>query len=175
MTTPGPAPLTTEYSALISFPKWGAPCVHSGPRNYMKWIGNILTITVNFRVGVNKLHKIFETQFSDSQFYFPRSWKSSNNKHFESSQKLRKDGIGIWKNFIGNMLSNYILWFWLSNNTYYLSLHLKLCYLNWKWVESDIHFTCDWYIWNTVQNRKVISLNYDIWNEKEWTGTEQYT
>ena len=31
------------------------------------------------------------------------------NKHFESSQKLRKDGIGIWKNFIGNMLSNYIL------------------------------------------------------------------
>ena len=31
------------------------------------------------------------------------------------------------------------------------------------------------YIWNTVQNRKVISLNYDIWNEKEWTGTEQYT
>ena len=35
--------------------------------------------------------------------------KASKNKHFESSQKLRKDGIGIWKNFIGNMLSNYIL------------------------------------------------------------------
>ena len=66
------------------------------------------------------------------------------NKHFESSQKLRKDGFGIWKNFIGNMLSNYILWFWLSTNTYYLSLHLKLCYLNWKWVESDRHLTCYW-------------------------------
>ena len=35
------------------------------------------------------------------------------NKHFESSQKLRKVGIGIWENFIRNMLSN-----------------LKLCYLN---------------------------------------------
>ena len=42
------------------------------------------------------------------------------NKHFESSQKLRKDGIGIWKNFIGNMLSNNILWFWLSTYTFYL-------------------------------------------------------
>ena len=29
------------------------------------------------------------------------------NKHFESSQKLQKDGIGIWENFIRNMLSNY--------------------------------------------------------------------
>ena len=80
------------------------------------------------------------------------------NKHFESSQKLRKDGIGIWENFIRNMLSN-----------------LKLCYLNWKWVESDRHFDCYWYIWNKVKNRKVILLNYDIWNEKEWTGTEHYT
>ena len=97
------------------------------------------------------------------------------DKHFESSQKLRKDGIGIWKNFIGNMLSNCVLWFWLSTNTYYLSLHLKLCYLNWKWAESDRHFTCYWYIWNTVQNRKVILLNYDIWDKKECTGTEHYT
>ena len=31
------------------------------------------------------------------------------NKHFESSQKLRKDVIGIWENFIRNMLSNYML------------------------------------------------------------------
>ena len=31
------------------------------------------------------------------------------NKHFESSQKLRKDDIGIWENFIRNMLSNYML------------------------------------------------------------------
>ena len=35
----------------------------------------------------------------------------------------------------------------------------------------DNQFTCYWFIWNTVQNRKVILLNYDIWNEKEWTGT----
>ena len=50
------------------------------------------------------------------------------------------------------------------------SLHLKLCYLNWKWVESDRHFACYWYIWNTVQNRKVILLNYDIWNERSGQG-----
>ena len=31
------------------------------------------------------------------------------DKHFESSQKLRKDGIGIWENFIRNKLSNYML------------------------------------------------------------------
>ena len=50
--------------------------------------------------------------------------------------------------------------------------HFKLCYLKWKWVESDRHFACYWYIWNTVQNRMVILLNYEIWNEKEWTGTD---
>ena len=36
-----------------------------------------------------------------------------NNKHFESSQKLQKDGIGILENFIKNMLSNYILTLYL--------------------------------------------------------------
>ena len=36
-----------------------------------------------------------------------KSIELGHNKHFESFQKLRKDGIGIWKNFIRNMLSNY--------------------------------------------------------------------
>ena len=40
---------------------------------------------------------------------------------------------------------------------------------------SDRHLTCYIYIWNTVQNWKVILLDYDVWNEKEWTGTEHYT
>ena len=35
------------------------------------------------------------------------------NKHFESSQKLRKDGIGILENFIENTLSNFILTLYL--------------------------------------------------------------
>ena len=77
--------------------------------------------------------------------------------------------------------------------------HFKLCYPKWKWVESDRHFVFYWYIWNTVQNRMVISINhgqtikitesllnswclllfaiymsinYEIWNGKEWTGTD---
>ena len=28
---------------------------------------------------------------------------------------------------------------------------MKLCYLNWKWVESDRHFACYQYIWTTEQ------------------------
>ena len=42
-------------------------------------------------------------------------WRQTDrqNKHFESSQKLRKDGIGILENFIENMLSNYILTLYL--------------------------------------------------------------
>ena len=35
------------------------------------------------------------------------------NKHFESSQNLRKDGIGMLENFIENTLSNYILTLYL--------------------------------------------------------------
>jgi len=38
---------------------------------------------------------------------------SFKNKHFESSQKLRKDGIGILENFIENTLSNHILTLYL--------------------------------------------------------------
>ena len=39
----------------------------------------------------------------------PTEIDSTVIKHFESSQKLRKDGIGIWENFIRNILSNYLL------------------------------------------------------------------
>ena len=63
----------------------------------------------------------FETLLVDEEENYQRDVKSllklfvdivtpgHSNKNFESSQKLRKDGIGIWKNFTGNMLSNYIL------------------------------------------------------------------
>ena len=50
----------------------------------------------------------------------------------------------------------------VSEIMYEMSPHFKFCYLKWKWVESDRHFACYWYIWNTVQNRIVILLNYDI-------------
>jgi len=54
---------------------------------------------------------------------------------FIKKQALRKFSETA-KGWYCYMLSNYILLFWLSTNTYYFSLHLKLCYLNWKWVES---------------------------------------
>ena len=47
--------------------------------------------------------------FADRVLFEYLNNENLTNKHFESSQKLRKDGIGIWKNFIGNMLSNNIL------------------------------------------------------------------
>ena len=49
-----------------------------------------------------------------------KSCQIIDNQHFESSQKLRKDGIGIWKNFIGNMLLNYIYPMILVVNQYIL-------------------------------------------------------
>ena len=64
----------------------------------------------------NKSHKLsFVSKFDQtdgqkiSQYYRGTADQLISNKHFERSQKLRKDGIGIWKNFIGNMLSNCIL------------------------------------------------------------------
>ena len=61
-------------------------------------------------------------------------------------------------------------------------MNFKLCYLKWKWVESDWvlieqlikycplivrvesdrHFACYWYIWNTVQNREKIYLQGNL-------------
>ena len=91
------------------------------------------------------------------------------NKHFESSQKLRKDDIGILENFIGNMLSNYILWFWLSTCTFYLCTVVLCCYtlcfavklcvmilvvnLNIVLLYYAVYWcTQNVYIWNTVWN-----------------------
>ena len=68
-----------------------------------------------------------------------------HNKHFESSQKLRKDGIGILENFIENMLSNYILILYLFT--------VVLCFV-------------------LVYRKKCHFIKYDILNEKGWTGTE---
>ena len=61
-------------------------------------------------------------------------------------------------------------WYW---NMEKLEIMLSELKISGKWQTFAID--CYWYIWNKVQNRKVILLNNDIWNEKEWTGTEHYT
>ena len=55
--------------------------------------------------------------------YFPLG-KPSKNKHFESSQKLRKDGIGIWENYIKLYA---VYWYWYTVHARSQSFHLKLC------------------------------------------------
>ena len=59
--------------------------------------------------------------------------------------------VCIWNTVWKRVISNYINW-------------------NAKWVKSD--FACYWYFWNTVQKRMVLLLNYEIWNEKDWTGID---
>ena len=52
----------------------------------------------------------------------------SSNKHFESSQKLRRDGTGIWENYV--KLHVYaVYWYWYTVHTrslinYVLSLSI---------------------------------------------------
>ena len=86
-----------------------------------------------------------------------------DNKHFESSQKLRKDGIGIWKNFIGNILTNNNLWFWLSTYTFYLYTVVYCCQqLSYDSSGQPSHCTCSllYYAvyWYTLHARSL--MNY---------------
>ena len=55
--------------------------------------------------------------------------------------------------------SNTYIW-----NTIWNSLNFELSYLKWKGVDSDRHFACYWYIWNsTEQNSHFIKLWYLKW------------
>ena len=60
------------------------------------------------------------------------------NKHFESSQKLRKDGIGIWENYVKLYA---VYWYWYT-------VHARSL-INYVLSLSIPNFQNE-YIWNTV-------------------------
>ena len=61
--------------------------------NYDLMAADNVTLTKKMRRELN----IHALEVIDKHFYLNKTYLAYINKHFESSQKLRKDGIGIWK------------------------------------------------------------------------------